>query len=151
MSGAQPLAAPQPDHPAMGHARMWQHVGQMDPGDLPAQIAKLDYILPILGSLATNPKVTAKDVIKAAAKEAADGKVPPSEAIKFITQMPADADKLGPWLRTLYSANLSAVVHMKAAVLQQAQGAQQAPQPAMPATPSGPSGPAMPPQGGTPQ
>jgi len=142
MSGPAPPIAPEPDHPALGHARMWQHVGKIDPGDLPAQIAKLDYILPILGSLATNPKVTAKDVIKAAAKEAADGKVPPSEAIKFITQMPADPDKLGPWLRTLYSANLSAVVHMKAAVLQQAQGQQQAPQQ---------PGQAMPPQGVPPQ
>jgi hypothetical protein len=113
----------------------------MDPSDIPAQIAKLDYILPILGGLATNPKVTAKDVIKAAAKEAADGKVPPSEAIKFITQMPADPDKLSPWLRNIYSANLSAVVHMKAAMIQQAQAAQQAPQ--QPVQP----GPAMPPQG----
>jgi hypothetical protein len=115
----------------------------MDPSDIPAQIAKLDYILPILGGLATNPKVTAKDVIKAAAKEAADGKVPPSEAIKFITGMPADPDKLSPWLRNLYSANLSAVVHMKAAMIQQAQTAQQAPQ--QPVQPG--QGPQMPPQG----
>ena len=145
VSGPAPPMAPQPEHPAMGHARVWQHGGQMDPSDIPAQIAKLDYILPILGGLATNPKVTAKDVIKAAAKEAADGKVPPSEAIKFITQMPADPDKLSPWLRNIYSANLSAVVHMKAAMMQQAQAAQQAPrQPVQP-------GPAMPPQGMPPQ
>lgn len=141
VSGPAPPMALQPDHPAMGHARAWQHVGQMDSGDLPAQIAKLDRVLPILGSLATNPKVTAKDVIKAAAKEAADGAVPPSEAIKFITGMPADPDKLQPWLRNLYSTNLSAVVHMKAAMLQQAQGQQQVLQQAVQ------PGPTMPPQG----
>lgn len=135
MSGPAPQAAPDPDHPALGHARLWQHVQNMDPGDLPGQIARLDHFLPIIGSLATNPKVTSKDVIRAAAKSAADGNATPSEAVKFITQMPADPDKLQPWLKGLYSANLSAVVHMKATVIQQAQGRQQAPQQQVPMAP----------------
>ena len=37
-------------------------------------------------------------------------------------------DRIQGWLKGLYAANLSAQVHMKAALMQQAQGAPQGPQ-----------------------
>lgn len=115
---ANPLATsrkPQAPHPAEMHAKMWQHVNTMQSDEMTAQIQQSSYATPILGALAADPKVTRKDVIKAAADAAADGKIPPSQAVSFITQMPDDPDKLRPWLKGLYAANMSALVHMKAA------------------------------------
>lgn len=132
---SNPLATvnrPAKDHPAMMHAQVWKHVSAMPAGELPEKIARVDHILPILGSLAGNPNVKPRDVIKAAASVAADGIVSPSDAVSFISQMPADPDKVQGWLKGLYAANLSAAVHMKAAVMQQSQGAPQAPQPMTP-------------------
>lgn len=133
-----PLASPSNDHPAMLHAKMWQHAHSLSPDDLPEKIKRLDYVLPVLGALANNPKVTAKDVIKAAASAAADGAIEPSQAVKFITGMPAESEKLRPWLKTLYEANLSAAVHMKAAAMKPATQPAQAPQQGVP--PQSPGG-----------
>jgi hypothetical protein len=47
--------------------------------------------------------------------------------VDFISRMPEDPAKLGQWLRGLYAANLSAIVHMKAAMMP-APGAPAAPQ-----------------------
>ena len=140
---SNPLAArvspsPRPPDPMMRHAQAWQHVQGMPRDGIPAKIATMDHVLPILGALAGNPNVTAKDVIKAAAGAAADGKVEPSEAVRFISSMPAEPDKLQNWLKGVYATNLSAIVHMKAAMMQPAQGASQA----VPAP--------VPPQGGMP-
>ena len=132
---AKPNTKQNADHPMMLHARTWNHVRQMHPDDIAHKSDRLDYMLPILGELAGNPKVTSKDVIKAAAQAAADGKAEPNEAVQFISQMPDDPAKLQPWLRGLYEANVSAQIHMKAARIQQAQAAQQAPQ-AAPVTPT---------------
>lgn len=107
----------------MLHAQMWDHVSKIAPDDIAEKIARVDHILPILGALSSNPKTTAKDVIKAAAGVAANGTVAPSEAVQFITSMPAEQEKLQPWLRRLYEANLSAAVHLKAAAMQQTQQA----------------------------
>jgi hypothetical protein len=139
MNQQNPLAAkpqtPKSEHPMMNHARVWRHVQQMHPDDIAAKTDRLDYMLPILGELARNPKVTSKDVIKAAAQAAADGKAEPNEAVQFISQMPDDPAKLQPWLRNLYETNISAQIHMKAARIQQAQAAQQ-PTQAAPVTPT---------------
>jgi len=143
MSGSNPLqptprmAAATKDHPASMHARVWQHVNAMPPHEIPDKAAQMDALLPVLGGLAGNPNVKAKDVIKAAADAAASKRVSPSEAVEFISQMPTEPDKLQPWLRTIYAANLSAQVHMKAAMAQQAQAAAQ-PAPAPVAMPQGP-------------
>jgi hypothetical protein len=103
------------------HAQVWQHVNGMDNDSLQKHIAIMDYALPIQGALAHDPKVTAKDVIKAWSNGVADGHIQPSQAVAAISAMPADPEKLRPWLRQRYADNLSSVVHAKAALLQQAQ------------------------------
>jgi hypothetical protein len=115
LASAKP-AAPQ-QHPAMMHARIWQHVQQMQPDELAQQIEQNNYAVPILGKLAGDPKVTRKDVIKAAADAAGSGKVPPDQTVSIISQMPDDPTKLQAWLKGLYAANLTALVHMKAAAM----------------------------------
>ncbi len=127
-------AKPTEPHPMTRHAQMWQHVGKMSPDDLPGHIDRIDYILPLLGALAGNPKVKAKDVIRAAADAAGSGKVSPKDAVKFISGMPIDPEKLQGWLKGLYAANLSAAVHMKAAAMQ---GAQAQAEPSQPVIPGG--------------
>ncbi len=116
-----PLAArnaqPQVDPALLQHAQMWQHAHSQDHDQLQSMIKTLDYGLPIIGALAGNPKVTAKDVIKATSAAVADQKLTPSAGVAFITQMPADPDKLRPWLRDKYAMNLSAAVHAKAALM----------------------------------
>ena len=111
----------------MLHAKMWQHVSGMNPDEHQSNSARMDALLPVLGALANNPKVKPRDVIRAAADAAATGKTTPSGAVKFITAMPSEPEKLQGWLRAFYEANLSAQVHMKAAMMQQAQGQPQAP------------------------
>lgn len=157
MSGSNPLMSATTARPAarddhmMTHARAWQHVGGMAPDAMQPKVTELDAILPVLGALAGNPNVKAKDVIKAAANAAAARHVSPEQAVKFITQIPPDPDKVGPWLKRLYAANLSAIVHMKAAMLQGAQGGQQAPQDGAPVAPVTAPGGAQPVPGGVAQ
>lgn len=101
----------------MAHARIFKHVEAMAPDELSSKADLVSYVTPILGALAGNPKVTSKDVVKAAAQAAADGKIQPSEAVKFLTTMPSKPDDLRPWLKSLYAANMTALVHMKAAMM----------------------------------
>lgn len=115
-------------HPVMGHAQMWQHVNNMAPDEQANNAAAISYGLPIVGALAGNPKVTRRDVIKAAADAAGAGKIPPSQAVQMISQMPEDPDKLQPWLKGMYSTYLTALVHLKAAMMPD-------PQPQQPAAP----------------
>lgn len=122
-------------HPMMGHAQMWQHVSGMAPEDQEAKTTELGYVLPLIGALAGNPKITRKDVIRAAADAAGSGKIPPSQAVSFISQMPEDPDKLQPWLHGIYAANITALVHLKVAQMPgqpapQQPGAQPMPLPA---------------------
>lgn len=126
--------APEP-HPALRHAQIWQAAQAVPPDQLAGQTERASYATPILGALAGDPKVTAKDVIKAVASAAADGKIQPSAAVKLISSMPTDPDKIRPWLKTLYEANMSAAVHLKAATMKAAQppSAPVAPAPAAPA------------------
>lgn len=121
-------AEPEP-HPMVKHAALYQHVQGMTPGSLQAHVAQMDYGLPILGALAANPDVTAKDVIKALANSVAEGKRTPSSAVAVIANMPSEPDKLRPWLKEQYATNLATTVHAKAALMSQAAQAQQPPQP----------------------
>lgn len=118
---ANPLTStrqrPPGQHPAQMHAQVWQHVNGLAPDDQASKVAELTYSLPILGALANNPKTTRKDVIKAAAEAAGAGKIDPSMAVSIISQMPNDPDKLQPWLKNIYATNLSAMVHLKAAMM----------------------------------
>ena len=120
--------------PLMAHAKMWQTVNQMPSDQMAQSVDKVDYILPVLGKLAADPKVTAKDVIKAVADAAADNQIEPSEGISFIQQIPQNAEDIRPWLKGLYALNMTGAVHMKAAMMQQ--GGQTAPggMPGQPAT-----------------
>lgn len=142
MAAPNPLASPKKvmvpaePHPMMAHAKMWQHVQGMDPDALSKATATSSYALPILGKLAGDPNVSAKDVIKAAASAAGDGKIDPSQAVKLISEMPGEPDKIQPWLKSLYETHLTGLVHMKAAAMQQ-QGQQGAPAPAAPAVQPG--------------
>ena len=110
-------ARPPVDPALMRHAHAWRAAHSQDADTLRDAITKLDYGLPILGALAANPKVTAKDVIKATSAAVADGKLTPSRGVQVITEMPADPDKLRGWLRERYAMNLSAAVHAKAALM----------------------------------
>jgi hypothetical protein len=115
-------------HPMHAHAQLWQHVQNMPPDQLEQATAAASYGVPILGALASNPKTTRKDVIKAAADAAGAGKIPPSQAVDLISQMPDDPTKLQPWLHALYAAHLTALVHMKARALGNQPPPQGAPQ-----------------------
>jgi septal ring-binding cell division protein DamX len=108
-------------HPMKAHAAVWQHVNSLSPDDLAKTADRADYSLPLLGELAGNPKVNAKDVIKAASQAAADGKITPTEAVQFISGMPDDASKLQGWLRGLYAVTMTTAVHAKAAQMKAAQ------------------------------
>jgi hypothetical protein len=125
MSGTNPLISPSgqqqpadtaPD-PMLVHARIWRHAHSMDDDKLASATEQASYTVPLLGKLAGDPKTTGKDVIKAAASAAADLKVTPQEAVQFISQMPTDPDKLQPWLKGLYEAQMTQLVHMKAAAM----------------------------------
>ena len=104
------------------HAQVWQHINSLAPNDMEQMADRTAYVTPIFGKLAADPDVTRKDVIKATAAGVADGKSTPSEAVKFITQIPDDPMKFQSWIKNLYMMNLSALIHMKAA-----QGMPQAP------------------------
>src|SRR5580692_6487621 len=110
------------DHPMMQHARIWRHVQQMEPDDITKKIDELDYAVPVMGQLAGDPNTTRRDIIRAAADAVGAQKIDAGQAISLISQIPDDKAKIQPWLRQMYSANLSALVHLKAA-----QMAQQAP------------------------
>lgn len=138
MSGSNPLASnPKPGpaeakpDPLLKHAQMWQHVQNQTPDVLAAHVATMDHVLPVLGRLAGDPDVTAKDVIKAATNAVAAGAMTPSKAVANIADMPADPDKLRPWLKERYADALAATVHAKAALMRQAmpQGQPAAPVP----------------------
>jgi hypothetical protein len=108
---------PDEAHPAQSHAQIWQHVNALDPDAQAAKVSELSHSLPVIGKLAANPKTTRKDVIKAAADAAGAGKIDPSMAVGFISQMPNDPEKLQAWLKSIYATNLSAMVHLKAALM----------------------------------
>lgn len=145
LASAKKVMVPTEPHPMLAHAQMWQHVGKMDSDTLAKQTATSSYGLPILAKLAGDPNVTARDVIKAAAAAAGDGKIDPSQAVKLISAMPGEPDKLQPWLKGLFQTHMTALVHMKAAAMQQPQGQPPAAAPAQPAPG------AQPPPGGVPQ
>jgi hypothetical protein len=134
MSGSNPLSSKrantvaQRPHPMMPHAQAWQHVNRMQPDDITQAIQAADYTTPQIGTLAGDPGVTRKDAIRAAADWVGSGKMEPSKAIEFISQIPDDPKAVQPWLRQLYAMNLSALVHLKAAAMGQQQAAQGAPQ-----------------------
>jgi hypothetical protein len=107
------------------HAELWQHIEGHPPDVLHQHVAFMDYALPIIGRLAGNPDVTAKDVIKALSGAVADGKMDASKAVGNLADMPADPDKLRPWLRAKYADALATTVHAKAALMRQ--GAMQGP------------------------
>ncbi len=150
MSGTNPLAStratapgPKADDPMLRHAQIWSHVHRLGSDAIAAHVDAMDHILPTLGALAADPNVNAKDVIKAATNAVAAGKMSPSRAVAEIADMPADPDKLRPWLHERYADALATTVHAKAALMARQQAAQGAPggapapaQPAMaPASP----------------
>jgi hypothetical protein len=115
------------------HAQLFQHIEQQSPETLQKHVGFMDYALPIMGRLAGNPDVTAKDVIKALSGAVADGQMEPAKAVANLADMPNEPDKLRPWLKEKYADALATTVHAKAALLRQ--GAMQAAgQPAAPAT-----------------
>ncbi len=147
----RPAAATQ--HPMLRHAQLWRHVNGHSPEALQQHIDAMDHVLPALGKLAGDPIVTAKDVIKAVTSAVAEGKMEPSKAVANIADMPADPDKLRPWLKDRYATALATTVHAKAALLSQAQQAQppqgvtMAPTPPTPPAAPQPAPQVAPPQG----
>lgn len=125
-AGPQNVPGPQPggssgvDSPQF-HAQAGQQIAGMgmDPKALAKEASLATYASNIFGALAKDPKAKAKDVVAAAAQAVADGKTDAEGAIKLLTQMPTDKDKLGPWLRNMYLSNLTAAVHVKAEMMRQ--------------------------------
>jgi hypothetical protein len=129
----------------MRHAQLWRHVDGQSHDILKDHVAFMDYALPIMGRLAGDPSVKPKDVIKALSEAVADGKMEPAKAVANLADMPADQDKLQPWLKAKYADALTTTVHAKAALMRRGMmGAPEegtppgpapggvAPQPAMP-------------------
>lgn len=153
LASRRPRPAEPKDDPMHRHAQVWQHIESQPADILHQHVAFMDYALPILGRLAGDPNVKAKDVIKALSGAVADGKMDPSKAVANLAGMPADPEKLRPWLREKYADSLATTVHAKAALMRQGamaapgQGTPQAaPQAAPPGAPPGatPPQPAMP-------
>ena len=105
------------EHPLMRHAKLAAYAHSMAPHELPAKSDLAGYVTPILGTLASDPNVNSKDVVKAAAGAVADGKITAAEAVKFLSTVPEDPAQLHPWLKNLYATNMTALVHMKAAMM----------------------------------
>lgn len=146
LASRKPSAAEAKPDPMHRHAQVWQHIESQPMDVLHQHVAFMDYALPILGRLAGNPDVKAKDVIKALSGAVADGKMDASKAVANLAGMPADSDKLRPWLREKYADSLATTVHAKAALMRQAQapapgqaapGAAPAPVAAAPGAPPG--------------
>jgi hypothetical protein len=123
----RPNKAPQtkangPASPMHAHAMVWQGANNVAHDQLDDMVSKTDYATPILGKLASDPKVTGKDVIKALADAAADNQVSPSDAVKMIQEIPEKAEDVRPWLKSLYAFNMTAAVHLKAAAMRRDAG-----------------------------
>ncbi len=146
LSRSRPSPVQQKPDPMQQHAMIWAQMHQQPKDTLRQHVALMDYALPILGQLSSDPNVSAKKVIKAVAGAVADQKLAPSQGVAMISQIPPDADKVQPWLRQMYETQLTATVHAKAALMKsllpgggaQPQGAppqmmpqQSAPQPQM--------------------
>ncbi len=128
LAAKAPMPTMPKEHPAMSHAQAWQSVQQIPPEELAERTARLDKTLPILGALASDPKVTFRKAVKVAAKAAADHSIPAAEIVQFISLMPTDDKKIGAFLKDVYSRSMSSLVHMKAAMLDR-DGGQQPEQP----------------------
>lgn len=142
LASRRPRPAEPKDDPMMRHAQVWQHIERQTPDTLKSHVGFMDYALPIIGKLAGDPNVTAKDVIKALSGAVADGKMDASKAVANLADMPADPDKLRPWLKEKYADALATTVHAKAALMRQ--GPQQAPPAAVPSAPVIPQTPGAP-------
>lgn len=118
LQSAPPQAAPnKANDPLVQHANIWAAVNKLDPAALVQKERLTTGVTPILGALAGNPKVTSKDVVKAASQAAAERLVSPEMAVQFLMQMPQKPEELRPWLRNLYAMNMTASVHAKAALM----------------------------------
>lgn len=111
MDAAPAAANDAPANPQPGGAQM----PQIHPDDLPKHIDDANYVLPILGSLARDPKVTRKDVVKAMSRAMADGKFTATEAIEMLSQVPSSPEQLRAWLRQKYQHLIVGAVHLNAA------------------------------------
>ncbi len=148
LASRRPRPAEQKPDPMHRHAQIWQHIEQQTPDTLQRHVSFMDYALPIMGRLAGNPDVKAKDVIRALSGAVAEGHMEPSKAVANLADMPSDPDQLRPWLREKYAEALATTVHAKAALMRQ--GTLQAPGAAAP--PGGAPAPVPPiPQSGPPQ
>ena len=119
LASRRPRPAEPKDNPMLRHAQVWQHIEKQSPDTLKSHVDFMDYALPIIGKLAGDPDVTAKDVIKALSGAVADGKMDPSKAVANLSDMPSEPDKLRPWLREKYAQALATTVHAKAALMRQ--------------------------------
>lgn len=141
LASRRPRPAEAKPDPMHRHAQVWQHIEQQPADILHQHVAFMDYALPVLGRLAGDPNVKAKDVIKALSGAVADGKMEPAKAVSNLSDMPADPEKLRPWLREKYADALATTVHAKAALMKQ--GAMAGPAQAAPAVaPAAPGPPA---------
>lgn len=131
MSGSNPLsaapAAPLGGAPGAMNEQPTQQqpapqMPQIHPDDLPQHVAQANYMLPLLGALAKDPKVTRKDVVKAVSGIMGDGRMTAGEAIDLLSKVPSNPDQLRAWLREKYSHLITGAVHLNATHLLQQVG-----------------------------
>lgn len=118
LSQATPVAGPAQSNPlAQGpqNSAPNPQMPQINPDEIPDHIDMGNYIMPMLVKLLQDPKVSRKDVIKTVGTAISDDKVKPTEAVKFLTDVPDDPVALRPWLKQKYGHLVAGMVHLHAA------------------------------------
>ncbi len=136
MSGSNPLssapAAPLGSAPGVMNEQPTQQqpaaqMPQIHPDDIPQHVDQANYMLPILGALVKNPKVTRKDVVKAVSGIMGDGRLTATAAIDLLSKVPSNPDQLRVWLKEKYGHMIAGAVHLNAAnMIREAAAAQNA-------------------------
>lgn len=127
------------DDPMTKHAEAWARMKDAPTAALEQHATFLDYSLPIVGALANNPKVRARDVIRAVTDAVGKGIIEPSRGVQIVSQLPADDAKLRPWLLEKYKTGLSEAIHAKAVLMGRMED-----NPDNPMASNGPGNPGMP-------
>lgn len=126
MSGSNPLsaapAAPMGSAPGVMNEQPTQQqsgaqMPQINPEDIHQHIEQANYMLPLLGMLAKDPKVTRKDVVKAVSGIMGEGRMTATEAIDLLSKVPSNPDQLRTWLKEKYGHLIAGAVHLNAAAM----------------------------------
>ncbi len=129
---AQPGAAPSPMGGAPSQITPAQAVANVH-GPFRSGVAGLDmtadelkreaelaaYNSEAFSTLAKKPDIKPKDVIKVATNAMAEKLTTAEKAVKFITEMPTEQDKLHNWVRGFAAISTAAAVHLQARLMKE--------------------------------